>query len=297
IQMFDDGAHNDGLAADGVYGADLPGFVTGTYVRFYVEAKAGNAAGTTTFAPVGAEHDVYYYRVSAAWAADRPVSINEVMASNETTMEDEAGEYDDWIELFNLTDIPVNLSGYSLSDNPSNIRKWVFPDGVVIPENGYLIVWADEDGSQGPVHANFKLSASGESLLLANALGQLVDTVNFRELPTDKGYARAPNGTGPFVIQAPTFHANNATVAVHNPQVAVTWAVLPTITRDRVRVVCDPNLTGFVQLTDLNGRLIQRQELQPELAFSLAGQPDGLYFVRLEAQGRSPEVKKVVKLK
>jgi hypothetical protein len=92
-----------------------------------------------------------------------------------------------------------------------------FPAGISIPANGYLIVWADEDGSQGPLHASFKLSAAGETLSLVDTQGYYLDNVIFDQQTTDMGYARVPNGTGPFVIQEPTFGAFNGTVATFEP--------------------------------------------------------------------------------
>lgn len=63
IRMFDDGAHGDGGANDGVFGCVIQAQASGTRVRFYVEANAGNSAGTKTYDPPGAEHDVYTYTV------------------------------------------------------------------------------------------------------------------------------------------------------------------------------------------------------------------------------------------
>lgn len=287
VQMFDDGAHDDGNAGDGVYGADIPGFATGTYVRFYVEAKSTNTAGTVTYSPVGAEHNVYYYRVVAPWATERPVVINEIMASNATTAEDENDQYEDWIELYNLMDIPVNLSGYSLSDNPSNLQKWTFPEGTLIPEFGYMIVWADEDSAQGPFHANFKLSASGESLMLSDALGRMVDTLNWGQQVTDKGYARVPNGTGSFVIQEPTFGANNGTVAAHEAPSLAAWSLTPSLVKDALRIELFEATSGTLQLLDLQGKLLMSKKISNNDRINVSELPVGTYAARMILDGHS----------
>ena len=136
------------------------------------------------------------------------------MSKNSLSVADEAGEYDDWVELYNLSGEDVDLSGWHLSDNPWNLNKWTFAEGTVIEANGYLIVWADEDGSQGDLHANFKLSGSGESLVLTTAESWIVDQVDFPESEDDLGYARVPNGTGNFIFQNHTFASNNDTHSV-----------------------------------------------------------------------------------
>ncbi len=69
------------------------------------------------------------------------IIINEVMSSNFKTISDEDADFEDWIEIFNTGTEKVNLLNYSISDNPSNPQKWVFPD-VEIEPNEYLIVWA-----------------------------------------------------------------------------------------------------------------------------------------------------------
>lgn len=214
LQMHDDGQHNDGAAGDGLFGATIPGLAAGTWVRFYIEAVSANAARSVSYLPKGAEHDVFVYQVVPQSASNTSVVINELMASNTATVTDENGQYDDWIELYNKSNQPVDISGYYLTDNPANLDKWDLPQGTVIPANGYLIIWADEDSSQGPLHCNFKLAAGGEALYFLTPNLEMVDSVTFGQQETDMGYARVPNGTGNFVIQTPTFNASNDIVGV-----------------------------------------------------------------------------------
>ncbi|MEM1121991.1 MAG: CotH kinase family protein, partial [Bacteroidota bacterium] len=77
VEMTDNG--------NGTYEATIPAFSSGQYVRYYVEAVAENDAKTATFAPKGAEHDVYVYRVNFGEVAQNDVVINEFMASNDET--------------------------------------------------------------------------------------------------------------------------------------------------------------------------------------------------------------------
>ncbi len=145
-----------------------------------------------------------------------PIVINELMADNDNTVPDPQGDYDDWLELHNRTDMPLPLTGLYLSDKEDNLTKWAFPENTVIPANGYLIVWLDEDhddetATEG-LHANFKLSKSGETVMLVDtdARGnQVLDSVTFGEQETDVAYGRLPNGTGDFqVLQATPGVAN-----------------------------------------------------------------------------------------
>jgi hypothetical protein len=98
--------------------------------------------------------------------------------------------------------------------------KWQFPSGLTIEPNSYLVVWADQDLTQTGIHADFKFSAAGEKCILSYPDGTVVDTVTFGAQTTDMGYARIPNGTGNFVIQAPTFNANNESLGINQYSVS-----------------------------------------------------------------------------
>jgi spore coat protein CotH len=208
VPMLDDGAHGDGAANDGIYGGSTTNYPAGTKVRYYVEARSANTAQAASFYPAHAEEDTDNYRVGLASAGSSPVVINELMASNLSTMADPQGEFDDWIELRNLTDTPVDLTGRYLTDDPTNPRKWEFPSGTAIPANGFLIVWADEDGQAADGwHANFKLAASGEELYLIDSDAQLnavLDSVVFGEQAADISYGRRFDNPDVFESMAPT---------------------------------------------------------------------------------------------
>lgn len=211
--MFDDGLHHDHAAGDGIYGAMISKKPGATWVRFYIEATANNAAKTVSYDPEGAEHDVYTYLVLPSFASDTSVVINELMAKNISTITDSAGDYEDWIELFNNSSQPKDISGFYLTDKKYNLKKWKLPEGTIIPPFGYRIVWADESKFEGKFNTNYNLSSThGENLLLLNSRLELVDEVTFGPQPADKGYARVPNGAGPFIIQSPTFNGYNNSV-------------------------------------------------------------------------------------
>jgi len=98
------------------------------------------------------------------------VRITEILASNSKGLQDEDGDPVDWIELWNAGDRPVNLLGWSLSDDPTEPGKWVFPE-VVLQPGEYLVVFAsgkDRRDPAKPLHTNFKLGADGEFLGLFN---------------------------------------------------------------------------------------------------------------------------------
>ena len=140
------------------------------------------------------------------------VVINELLALNTSLDTDQAGEYEDWIELFNTSATnSVDLSGCFISDKIDIIDKWQFPQGTIIEPNGYLILWCDEDQDQGPYHTNFKLSGSlGELVLLSDSNLNELDFIQFDPQVADISYGRYPNGTGSFnTLFNPTMGSSN----------------------------------------------------------------------------------------
>jgi hypothetical protein len=207
-QMFDDSTHGDGAAGDGIFGGATSNFPAGDKIHYYIEARSANPARAASFHPARAEQDTHAYLVTNIIAATTPVVINELMASNTKTLPDPQGEYDDWLELRNLTNQEVDLTGRHLSDEPNNPRKWQFPAGTTIPPNGFLIVWMDEDG-MAPIglHASFKLSASGETVYFADTdanLNAVLDSVTYGIQETDRSYGRIYKDPNRFEIMQPT---------------------------------------------------------------------------------------------
>ncbi|HAM11069.1 MAG: hypothetical protein A2X05_01055 [Bacteroidetes bacterium GWE2_41_25] len=140
---------------------------------------------------------------------DSVVVINELMPVNTTVVADPEGEFDDWIELYNLSSEAKDLSGWFLSDNGKHISKWQFPSSTTIAGKGYLIIWADDDSSQTGLHANFKLSSLGEELLLSDPDGNLIDKVLYPGQTLELSFSRNPDGKGEFKWQIPTFARTN----------------------------------------------------------------------------------------
>jgi hypothetical protein len=211
--MWDDGAHGDGAAGDGLYGGMTAGFVAGTKVRYYLEARSGNAAQAARFLPAQPEDKAFTYRVTTSLGGASAIVINELQASNSGTFADPQGEFDDWIELHNVSTEEVTLTGQYLSDEPSNPRKWQFPDGTKLAAGGYLLVWADEDGAAAPgLHASFKLNNDGESVFLVDTdanSNALLDSVTFGPLAQDQAYGRSAAAPTEFQTLEPTPGAAN----------------------------------------------------------------------------------------
>ncbi|MEO0108843.1 MAG: lamin tail domain-containing protein [candidate division WOR-3 bacterium] len=123
--------------------------------------------------------------------------INEFMAANRSTIADENGDYDDWIELYNASSSPIGLDGVYLTDDLTLPKKWALPS-TTIPGHGFALIWADNECDQGPLHANFNLAAAtGEQLGLyedQSGYALVIDSLSFGPQSTDTSFGRMPDG-------------------------------------------------------------------------------------------------------
>ena len=131
------------------------------------------------------------------------LKINELLAGNSTINSDGYGEFDDWIELYNPTNQIVNLSGLFLIEGAD---QWQFPDTMsTIQPGDFLLIWCDDNETQGPLHTNFKLSMDGEQILLMRSDGiTIIDSISFGPQVIDQSYGRTPDGNQEWSFMDPT---------------------------------------------------------------------------------------------
>ena len=138
------------------------------------------------------------YLIGPANAAETTLVINELMASNSTSIRDPQNLYDDWIEIYNYGADAIDMGGMYLTDNLSDTTKWRIPVNnpalTTIPAGGFLLIWADNDTTDAGLHANFKLGADGEEIGLFESDGVTqIDSVTFGEQTGDISYGRYPD--------------------------------------------------------------------------------------------------------
>ena len=99
---------------------------------------------------------------------DAGPAISEFMASNDSILPDEDGEFSDWIEIINEGNESTDIGGYHLTDDEGDLTKWTFPRIVMAP-NSRIIIFAsgkDRTDPESPLHTDFELNAKGEYLAL-----------------------------------------------------------------------------------------------------------------------------------
>jgi uncharacterized protein YfcZ (UPF0381/DUF406 family) len=216
-----------------------------------------------------------------------PVVINEFMASNDSTFADQDGDFDDWIELYNNSTASIDLSGFYLSDDAGEITQWTFPAGTVIDGGGYLIIWADEDEDQEGLHASFKLSASAETVVLADTSGAIIDIINYSDQETDISYGRFPNGVGDFQSMTPTPNAeNNMTTSTSNLDqselINLTISPNPTSGSFFLEVNGNDGKESRLLIYRIDGRLVHNGTIMKDASFDTKNWSPGMYLINVD---------------
>ncbi len=125
------------------------------------------------------------------------VVINEFMSANASAIMDDRGKFSDWIELTNTGSKPVDLTGWTLVPSDKATNPFTFASHTIQPGE-YILIFADgtaQNRSGYAYHAPYKLQASGGStLILADASGQTVDSVDMPILEKNQVYARKAGG-------------------------------------------------------------------------------------------------------
>ncbi len=170
------------------------------------------------------------------------VFVNEILSAK-SEIRDEFGNKDDYIELYNDEDEAVNVAGWFISDTPIAPKMYQIPSTdeelTTIQPKSYLILWADKEPEQGPLHTNFSLSKNGEFVVLSKMTNygelQTVDIVRFPVLGEEETYSRFPDGSDNWVVQGTTFSASNSGATVVE-QERVGLSLYPSLVRDVLHV-------------------------------------------------------------
>lgn len=290
--MEDNGFNGDIEANDGIFTINLGVFVLPENLEYYLEAS--DSEGLVNRIPTCGE------RTIALPFAESDLVINEVMASNESTISDETGVYEDWIEVYNRSSEPVYLGDYFLTDNFNIPGKWQLPK-ITLEANDYFLIWADNDPEDGiDNHASFKLSSEGEEVGLFQKLNDAFtarDLVRFEILEADESYARVPNGTGDFTsnFSTPSWNNDNMTDTTDMPP-AENWTISPNPNQGNFSVQFDTENAERFELEIYNVQGVQIYFDKVENGNSSVNllMPSGVYFVKMKNDIGRNAVRKMI---
>ena len=179
-------------------------------VRVAEVALEGLVDGTYTVSAIGQDFSGVWQAedsptVSRTWTVnttERLLWINEVLADNRSAAPHQ-GEFPDYVELFNAGSTPIDLSGMALTDDPSDLRRFIFAPGTEIPAGSYLVLYLDSA-------AGFALNDGGEAVHLFESTepGSIeVDAIQFGIQIPDFSIGRSQDGK--WELNKPTPGARN----------------------------------------------------------------------------------------
>lgn len=191
--------------------------------------------------------------------------INEFMADNSETIPDPSGSYDDWIEVFNYGNTPVDIGGLYITDDFADPTKYQIPEGndsTIIQPQGFLLIWADDDTEQGVLHVGIKLSKSGEEIAFLKPDGiTFLDSVSFGQQTSDVSYGRQPNGASNWTFfDDPTPGWSNTTTGVFVSD-NVSFKIYPNPAGKTTTMHFPFTGEKNIRICDLNGNLVFEQKV------------------------------------
>lgn len=215
--------------------------------------------------------------------------INEFMASNKSIIADEYNAYADWIEIYNPNNKPVDLASFYISDDTEDAYRYQFPIGntsTIIEAYGYKLIWCDDRTERGPLHTNFKLSASGDDIVLMAPDSSLIDNISFGPQEEDIAYGREKDGQEPWLYFekpfGPTPNATNNNAAIDEmSQVQLSMYPNPVRQGNKVYFQHQVNIKLFNNLGQL---LLIKNKTQ---LLETDGLQSGVYIILSEEFGRS----------
>ncbi|MEM7383453.1 MAG: lamin tail domain-containing protein, partial [Verrucomicrobiota bacterium] len=138
-------------------------------------------------------------------SASSEVVISEFLASNDSGLQDDDGDFEDWIELENTGASAVNLNGYHLTDDAIDLMQWTLPERELAPGERLVIFASGKNRLEGEWHTNFKLNRAVDGYLaLTDPEGAVLSA--FEAYPRqrrDIAYGRQ-NGSGAGFLDPPT---------------------------------------------------------------------------------------------
>ena len=235
------------------------------------------------------------------------IYINEFLASNNAVNADEYNDYDDWIEIYNSTDKPVNIGGLYITDNLEDPFKYQIPsynsEKTTIPAGEFILLWADGEVNQGILHLNFKLDQAGEEIGLVQIIdgeAVFIDSLSYGDQAMDISFGRYTDGSDNWhAMSEPTPLESNIWTYIqekdqyHND--FMLYQNYPNPFHSRTVIAYHLPVPGDVELNiyDLSGRKVVTVVKGTQLAgihkveWNAGGLQQGIYFGELKyKQGR-----------
>jgi len=208
-----------------------------------------------------------------------------VVSSNSTVVSNEQGKFKDYIEVVNISSVPLGMNSICISDDSAVPTKWKFPGSVFILPGQHLLVWSDDnDNVYLDPHTNFNLSSGGGFLSLSDTLGNVFQTTTVPSQNIDEAWGRCEDILGDFGINtSPTPRAvNNCVVEITETEQS--FGLYPNPASIYLTIENNTTMTR-VEIFDLTGRIIHTENPNTTTSrMNVIDFSNGIYFVKVNGK-------------
>jgi len=223
------------------------------------------------------------------------IRINETMPKNSTSVRDNFNEQEDWIEIYNNSNEPFDLSGLYLTDDCELPFKWMisdlYADSVTLQPYGFGLFFADNEPSQGVLHCNFKLNSDGETISLlkkVSGIPLILDSLTYQTLSSeDNSWARIPDGSPVWKeMNTPTPGKSNTVLSSNLTEASQTDIQLfpnPSTYYVNVFIESDEYQSHHLTIYSVSGLILKNVEFYgSKLTINISDLSPGIYIVGIE---------------
>lgn len=226
------------------------------------------------------------------------IVINEVLAKNTSGIKDNYGDFEDWFELYNRSNYPLNISGFYLTNDLQQPFKWQLPesDFLTFSSHEHKVFFADNETQQGDFHTNFKLSAKGETIALVkmvNNMPVIIDSLSYSSLGEDVSYGKVEGTLYDYCHYAkPSPGLPNESDSSVISQKEITVSPNPA---QREITICAKTTINEVSIWTINGNKVFSERFNNSMVkVSILNLTQGIYVVEVKCNSGSDRLKLIV---
>ena len=220
--------------------------------------------------------------------------INELMANNGSAIPDNAGEYDDWLEVYNRNDYPVDLGGLCFLRTNPDAEPWMIPlydsDSTTIGPGAFMLFWTDGDPEQGILHTGFRLPASGGRIALASVSEKeyhRIDEISYGAQQPDEAFGRYPDGGDLLsALRLSPGYSNRLITSVDQGDESCSIHVYPNPARTFLVIEYEAEKVSSCSLQNINGQTVSKISIYKEgsTRLDVSHLPPGIYILHFTGQ-------------
>ncbi|MCS6819576.1 MAG: lamin tail domain-containing protein [Chitinophagales bacterium] len=227
--------------------------------------------------------------ITATVVVNAQLYINEYLAVNNSQAAvvdtNEFGKREDWFEIYNAGSAPVNLAGYKVAD--AGNKFYIIPSGfafTTIPAKGFVRIWADDTTTLPgfkQIHVPFKLSSSGDKLVLRNSSDETLDSISFGAQQANVSQGRCPDGSATFEsFTKPSPGAANCPVSsVSSLDEQVYMMIYPNPANEKFTIRI--NSPALIKIYSADGVCVKESSINQEWTLETSEFIRGIYFIQV----------------